>query len=75
MGRRVRSNSAGEHRRDGEEPEAQNRQCDRHFDERPRVSFPQHHRRKFGVQRVAAAMRHQVADQRMADERHVADHV
>ena len=48
---------------------------ERDFDERPRVGFLQHHRGEFGVQRVAAAVRDEVTNQRMADERHVADHI
>ena len=37
--------------------------------------FLQDHRGKLGVERVPAAMRHQMADDRVADERHIADHV
>ena len=48
---------------------------DRDFDQRPRVGFLQHHRGEFRVQRVPAAVRHEVTNQRMADERHVADHI
>ena len=47
----------------------------RRFDQPPGLRFLENLRGELGVQRVAGAMRHQVTDDRIADERQVADRV
>ena len=49
--------------------------CRQAVNQRPRIGLRQHLRGKRRVQRVTAAMGDEVADQRTADERHVANHI
>src|SRR4026208_501615 len=48
---------------------------DWNLDERPRIALLQDHGREFGVERVPATMCNQVTDERMTEERPVADHL
>ena len=47
----------------------------RPFDQAPRVLIGEDLRRQRGVQRMAGAMRHDVADDGMAHQRQIADHI